>query len=36
VNIPSAVGSNTAWVGFTGASGGAGADQEILTWSYSN
>jgi LysM repeat protein len=36
VNIPSTVGGNTAYVGFTGASGGAGADQEILTWSYSN
>ena len=36
VNIPSVVGGNTAYVGFTGASGGAGADQEILTWSYSN
>ena len=36
VNIPSTVGASTAYVGFTGASGGAGADQEILTWSYSN
>ena len=36
VNIPSLVKSNTAFVGFTGASGGIGADQEILSWSYSN
>ena len=36
VNIPSIVGSSTAYVGFTGASGGIGADQEILNWSYSN
>ncbi len=36
VNIPSTVGGSTAYVGFTGASGGAGADQEILSWSYSN
>ena len=36
VNIPSTVGGNTAYVGFTAASGGAGADQEILSWSYSN
>jgi len=36
VNIPSTVDGSTAYVGFTGASGGAGADQEILTWSYSN
>ncbi len=36
VNIPSIVGKSTAYVGFTGASGGLGADQEILNWSYSN
>jgi hypothetical protein len=36
VNIPTLVGSSTAYVGFTGASGGIGADQEILSWSYSN
>ena len=36
VNIPSIVGSSTAYVGFTGASGGAGANQQILSWSYSN
>ena len=36
VNIPSIVGSSTAYVGFTGASGGLGANQEILNWSYSN
>jgi hypothetical protein len=36
VNIPTLVGSNTAYVGFTGSSGGIGADQEILSWSYSN
>jgi len=36
VNIPSIVGSSTAYVGFTGASGGIGADQEILSWTYSN
>ena len=32
VNIPSIVGNSTAYVGFTGASGGIGADQEILNW----
>jgi hypothetical protein len=36
VNIPSIVGSSTAYVGFTGANGGLGADQQILSWSYSN
>jgi len=36
INIPSTVGSSTAYVGFTGASGGAGADQEILEWSYTH
>jgi predicted RecA/RadA family phage recombinase len=35
VNIPSIVGSNTAYVGFTGGTGGSTATQEILTWTYS-
>jgi len=34
VNIPQAVGGNTAYVGFTGGSGGSGASQKILTWTY--
>ncbi len=34
VDIPTAVGSNTAYVGFTGGSGGLGATQQILAWSY--
>jgi alpha-mannosidase len=34
VNIPEAVGGGTAYVGFTGGSGGAGAIQEILTWTF--
>jgi hypothetical protein len=34
VNIPSTVGGNTAWVGFTGGTGGLTATQEILTWTY--
>ncbi len=36
INIPSTVGGNTAYVGFTGGTGGASATQDILTWSYSN
>jgi hypothetical protein len=32
VNIPATVGANTAYVGFTGGSGGLGADQEIESW----
>jgi hypothetical protein len=36
VNIPSAVGGNTALVGFSGGSGGTTAVQDIVTWSYSN
>jgi hypothetical protein len=36
VNIPSKIGSNTGYVGFTAASGGITANQEILTWTYSN
>ena len=34
VNIPSLVGSSTAYVGFTGGTGGATAIQEILSWTY--
>ena len=36
VNIPSIVGANTAFVGFTGGTGGSKATQEILTWTYSS
>ena len=34
INIPQTIGSNTAYVGFTGGSGGAIASQKILTWTY--
>jgi hypothetical protein len=34
VNIPAVVGDTTAYVGFTAASGGQGATQEILSWTY--
>ena len=34
VNIPSLVGSSTAWVGFTGGTGGFAASQNVLSWSY--
>src|SRR6185295_630993 len=34
INIPATVGGNTAFVGFTGATGGQTATQEILTWTY--
>jgi Cu/Ag efflux protein CusF len=34
VNIPSLVGGSTAFVGFTGGTGGATAIQEILSWTY--
>ncbi|MBV8438072.1 MAG: chitobiase/beta-hexosaminidase C-terminal domain-containing protein [Silvibacterium sp.] len=34
VNIPAAVGGNTAYVGFTGATGGETAIQDILSWTY--
>jgi hypothetical protein len=36
VNIPSIVGGNAAFVGFTAGTGGLTATQEILTWTYSN
>jgi hypothetical protein len=34
VNIPSIVGGNTAFVGFTGGTGGLTASQKIETWSF--
>ena len=34
VNIASVVGSNTAYVGFTGGTGGKTANQEILAWTF--
>jgi hypothetical protein len=34
VNMPGTVGANTAFVGFTGATGGYTANQSVLTWSY--
>ena len=35
VDIPALVGGNSAYVGFTGATGSYAATQEILTWTYS-
>ncbi len=35
IDIPQAIGSTTAYVGFTGGTGGASATQQILTWIYS-
>ncbi|HEY1483511.1 MAG TPA: chitobiase/beta-hexosaminidase C-terminal domain-containing protein [Candidatus Acidoferrum sp.] len=34
INIPSTVGSNTAYAGFTAGTGGATAIQEIIGWTY--
>jgi hypothetical protein len=34
LNIPTTVGSNTAYVGFTGSTGGLAAVQQVLTWTY--
>ncbi len=34
INIPSMVGGNTAYVGFTAGTGGATATQKILDWTY--
>ena len=34
INIPGTVGSNTAYVGFTGGTGGLTAIQDILDWTY--
>ncbi len=36
INIPATVGGNTAYVGFTGGTGGLTATQTILTWTYTN
>jgi Chitobiase/beta-hexosaminidase C-terminal domain/Legume lectin domain len=36
INIPATVGGNTAYVGFTGGTGGYTATQKILSWTYSN
>jgi hypothetical protein len=36
VNIPSTVGANTAYVGFTGGTGGSSAIQNIKTWTFSS
>lgn len=36
VNIPSVVGGNTAYVGFTGATGGLAAIQDITSWTLSS
>jgi hypothetical protein len=36
VNIPATVGGDTAYVGFTGGTGGTSAIQNILDWSFSN
>src|SRR5207247_819132 len=35
INIPATVGGNTAFVGFTGGTGGNTAIQDILNWTYS-
>jgi hypothetical protein len=34
INLPALLGSNTAYVGFTGATGGANALQEITRWTF--
>ncbi len=34
INIPATVGGDTAYVGFSGATGGETSTQQILTWSY--
>ena len=36
VNIPSTVGANTAYVGFTAGTGGETATQDVLTWTFNS
>jgi hypothetical protein len=35
INIPNIVGGNTAYVGFTGGTGGLSSSQKLLSWTYS-
>jgi hypothetical protein len=35
LNIPSLVGGDTAYVGFTGGTGGSTATQNVLSWTFS-
>jgi hypothetical protein len=35
INIPSIVGANTAYVGFTGGTGGLSSSQKLISWMYS-
>lgn len=36
INIPSTIGSNTGYIGFTGGTGGNSSTQEIQSWTFSN
>jgi hypothetical protein len=36
INIPNVIGSNTAYVGFTGATGTTDSNQDILDWTFNN
>jgi len=36
VNIPTMVGGNTAYVGFTGGTGASTATQNVLSWTYTS
>ena len=36
INIPSTIGANTAYVGFTGSTGAYTSSQKILTWSFAS
>ena len=35
INIPQVVGANTAYVGFTGGTGGLSSSQKLISWTYS-
>ncbi len=36
INIPSTIGSNVAYIGFTGGSGGESSSQKILSWTFTS
>jgi hypothetical protein len=36
LNIPATIGSSTAWVGFTGGTGGFNVQQDVQSWTFNN
>ena len=36
INIPATIGSNVAYIGFTGGTGGESSSQKILSWTFTS